>query len=65
MENSHLDLLKDVSRGCSSESERFLQAQQTAALHQHYFYDLYRPYNQWYVLGVLVVVTLHYNDTLY
>ena len=60
MENSHLELLKDVSRGSSSgsssQSERFLNAQQTAALHQHYFYDLYRPYNQWWVM---VVMTVH------
>ena len=41
MENSPLDVVKDVS-----ETERFLTAQQTV-LHQHYFYDLYRPYNQW------------------
>ena len=31
MENSHLDLLKDVSRSSNSDSERLLSAQQTAA----------------------------------
>ena len=59
MENSHLHLLKDVSRGSSSESERFLSAQPTGALHQHYFYDLYRPYNQWYVVVVMEMVNIN------
>ena len=59
MENSHLDLLKDVSRSSSSEqSERFLNVHQTAALHQHYFYDLYRPYSQWQVVVVVMVVVV-------
>ena len=47
MENSQLELVKEITRCSTTETERFLTAQTQQVLHQQYFYDLYRPYNQW------------------
>ena len=50
MESSQLELVKEVSRGSSTDTERFLAVQTQQALQQQqYFYDLYRPFNQWCV----------------
>ena len=42
MENSQ------TTRSQDTETERFLTAQTQQVLQHQYFYDLYRPYNQWY-----------------
>ena len=47
MENSQLELVKEITRCSTTDTERFLTAQTQQVLHQQYFYDLYRPYNQW------------------